>query len=86
MPTNTGSPLLNPVTGQWKAPSAGQTGMIALLRGIYIELRTQNEILAIGLNQDTLLDQLRADVTSTIPDATSHEYSDLTSLQPDPTD
>lgn len=86
MSQGTGNPLLNPVTGNWKGPSAGVTGQIELLRAMYIELRIMNAVLAAGLNQDQLLGALRADVTSVLPDAQIHEYSDVTSFNPDPTD
>ncbi len=68
-----GNPVLDPTIApvNWKQGDA-----LHILRGIYIELRTQTAILAAGLNQEPLLDQLRADPTAVLPDATNTEFSD----------
>lgn len=59
----TGNPLINPTTAKWKTADTPQ-----LLRGIYVELRIQNLLLANGLNIEPYLDTLRKDMTSVFPD------------------
>ncbi len=51
-------------SGQWK-----KTSELAVLRGIYTELRIQNHLLAEAFGQQTMLDSLRQDPTILAPDA-----------------
>ena len=77
-----GNPLVNTLTGWWKPA----TDMRQILMGILVELRIQNAIIAAGLNQEPLLDSLRGDVTSTIPDAANLEYNNTIDPYPQPGD
>lgn len=77
-----GNPLVNPLTGLWKPA----TDMRQVVMGILVELRIQNALLAAGLNQEPLLDSLRQDATSMIPDAQNVEYNNTIDPYPQPGD
>lgn len=59
------TPLIDPAAGTWRTADTPQ-----LLRGIYVELRVLNLLIAAGLNQETLLGHIRKDASSVYPDAT----------------
>lgn len=65
-----GNPLINPLTlpAKWKTADVPQ-----LLRGIYVELRVLNLLIAEGLNINPALDQFRTDVTSVFPDNSAQD-------------
>ena len=51
-------------TAHWKTADVAQ-----LLRGIYVELRVMNLLLANGLSNEPYLQSIRRDPTSVYPDA-----------------